>query len=263
MGLQLIKLGGSVITHLQCEGKFHAQNVQRIARELATSHEPIILVHGTGHVGKPPAIEHGYADTGIIPASNAALSASVRRDLQRLNEQVVNALMDAGLNVLPLDTGRYFNVNGNDLLQTDLQHSLTQVVAKGVIPIFHGDMVQMGDGAFKVVSSDAIICVLARYLKPEAVYLFTDVDGVYTDLHDGHLIGELTPASLQQIQTHHTDHQDVSGGMTAKVQHAMEIARHCQRCVIGSGVRDGVIARLLASEKERCTRVYAADIDQD
>ncbi|HAI11498.1 MAG TPA: hypothetical protein DCM28_07320 [Phycisphaerales bacterium] len=259
MGLHLIKLGGSVITRPGCDNKFYAENMQRIARELLATHEPIILVHGTGHVGKPPAIEHGYADTGIIPASNTALSVSVRRDLQRLNEHVVQTLLDVGHKVLPLDTGRYFNADGSDLTQTGSARTLEQLTASGIIPIFHGDMVQLRDGAFKVVSSDAIMSVLARYLMPDAVYLLTDVDGVYSDLQNGQLIQKFTPVSLDQMQNYDTDDLDVSGGMRAKVQHALAMAAHCQRCVIASGLREGVITRLLTGQDERCTIVDSSD----
>lgn len=259
MGLHLIKLGGSVITHPDMPDKFHVENVRRIARELATTNESMILVHGTGHVGKPPAIKHGYADTGIIPASNTALSASVQRDLQQLNERLTLRLIAAGLNVLPLDTGRFFNVEGTDLTQYKLVKSLGKLAQSGIIPVFHGDMVQMGDGRFKVVSSDAIISVLARYLQPQSVYLFTDVDGVFTDVEDGKLIEVISPATMNQMTSHHSDQADVSGGMTAKVQYAMQIARHCQRCVIASGIREGVIERLIAGESERCTVVHASD----
>ncbi|MFG0248296.1 MAG: isopentenyl phosphate kinase [Phycisphaeraceae bacterium JB051] len=253
----LIKLGGSVITHPDRAGKFYACNVQRIAREIAAASKPCILVHGTGHVGKPPAIEHGYADTGIISANNTLLSVQVRLELRHLHQHVLRALLDAGIRALPMDTATYFNDDGSDFRQPDMAVSLKQAVEAGCVPVFHGDMVQLPDHRFKVVSSDAIMSVLARYLKPKTALLLTDVEGVYAadDVQAKQVIDTLTPANLKKMQQQESDQQDVSGGMTGKVKHAMSMAEHCQQCIIASGLKAGVISRLLAGESGLGTRV--------
>ncbi len=255
----LIKLGGSVITHPDHADKFYATNVQRIAREIAAASKPCILVHGTGHVGKPPAIEHGYADTGIIPASNTLLAVQVRLELRRLHQHVLRALLDAGMRALPMDTATCFNDEGSDFRQSDLKDSLKQAVEAGCVPVFHGDMVQLPDHRFAVVSSDAIMSVLARYLKPHTTLLLTDVDGVYADAvdQDRQVIDTLTPANLQQMQQLASDLHDVSGGMTGKVKHAMKMAAHCQRCIIANGLVEGVVSRILAGETGLGTRVLS------
>ena len=226
----LIKLGGSVITHPDHADKFYAANVQRIAREIAAVSKPCILVHGTGHVGKPPAIEHGYADTGIISANNTLLSVQVRLELRHLHQHVLRVLLDAGIRALPMDTATYFNDDGSDFRQPDLKDSLMQALEAGCVPVFHGDMVQLPDHRFAVVSSDAIMSVLARYLKPDTTLLLTDVDGVYADAGDQsqQVIDTLTPANLKQMQQQASDQQDVSGGMTGKVKHAMAMAAHAR-----------------------------------
>jgi isopentenyl phosphate kinase len=251
----LIKLGGSVITHPMWEDKFFRDNVRRIAREIADSARPCILVHGTGHVGKPPAIKHGYADTGIIPASNTLLSVQVRLDLRLLHQHMLHELLTAGLKVVPMDTANTFNDDGTDFRQLPLAESVRAIIKAGVVPIFHGDMVQLADNTFKVVSSDAIMSVLARYLKPQMTLLLTDVDGVYADGKHQEVIRTLRPANLKQMQQHESDQADVSGGMTAKVKYAMQMARHCQRCVIASGLMDGVVQRVLAGEEGLGTRI--------
>ena len=57
------------------------------------------------------------------------------------------------------------------------------------------------------------------------------------------------------MQQQASDQQDVSGGMTGKVKHAMAMAAHCQRCIIANGLTEGVVLRLLEGETGLGTRV--------
>ncbi|VEB45255.1 Predicted archaeal kinase [Chromobacterium violaceum] len=98
----MVKLGGSLIT---CEGP-GGPDVDRDlltarARELAACGRPLVLVHGTGAYGKPPARRYGYLD-GRLPSGRAGVVAEVARDLARLELEVVDCLEAGGLKPLRL-----------------------------------------------------------------------------------------------------------------------------------------------------------------
>lgn len=261
--LRLIKLGGAVITQDGCEGLFHHENVRRIVRELLPYAHNCILVHGTGLVGKRPAVENGYFRTGRIPASDSQLAVAVRRSLRELNSQVLRLLLEAGIRALPMDTPQCFNTGGNGLRQDGLGESFAHAARQGGVPVFYGDLMPQPDGSFQVTSSDAIMSVLARALRPEKAYMFTDVDGVYgwskTDLGcSGPVMPTLTESNVAEMYRSPRDAADVSGGMGEKVQHAFGIARHCGSCTIASGLAPGVVAKVLAGDDVVCTRVVAS-----
>ena len=53
-----------------------------------------------------------------------------------------------------------------------------------------------------------------------------------------------------------SDSMDVSGGMGAKVDHLLEIAEQSRLCVVGSGLKAGVVDALMAGRADVvCTRV--------
>ena len=213
-------------------------------------------------MGKRPAVENGYFRTGRIPASNPQLAVAVRRSLRELNHRFVGLLLDAGLRALPMDTPRCFNAAGNGLRQDGLGESVAHAASQGSVPVFYGDLMPQPDGGFEVMSSDAILSVLCRDLRPEATCMFTDVDGVYgqseTDPErSGPVMPALTEANVAEMYRSPRDATDVSGGMGEKVQHAFEIARHCGTCTIASGLAPGVVGKVLAGEDVVCTRVVA------
>ena len=262
MGLRLIKIGGSVITRDGCEGLFDEENTRRIACEIHSHSHDCILVHGTGLVGKRLAVENGYVKTGRLCADESQLGVTIRRSLRELNGHFIRLLLDSGIPALPMSTEQCFGPAGDRLQHGALGQSLVQATCQGVVPVFCGDFVPQSDGSFQVISSDAIMSVLVRTLRPAATYMFTDADGVYgrslTDpANSGSVIPVLTESNVEEMYRSVRDTTDVSGGMGGKVRHAFDIARHCATCIIASGSVPGVVAKVLAGDDVVCTRVEA------
>ncbi|MBN2452025.1 MAG: hypothetical protein JXR77_16685 [Lentisphaeria bacterium] len=261
--MRLIKLGGSVITRGDCPFLFDRDNVRRIAGELAGDARPFVLVHGTGLVGKRPAVEHAYARTGVIPADNPRLAFAVGAALRDLHGRFLEVLFESGVKALPMDAARCFGADCRSVRAAGLAAAIGAAARAGLAPVFHGDLMPQEDGSFRVLSSDTIMAILTRALHPKTVVMFTDVDGVYgRSAHSpdrpGPVMATLTRADVAGMYPLDGDAADVSGGMAEKVRHALDIAAECGSCTIASGRRPGVVARVLAGRDEVGTRVVCS-----
>jgi isopentenyl phosphate kinase len=254
----LIKFGGSVITRPDHDNPFDLHNTQRLASEFAGCRKPCILVHGTGSIGKPAAVRHGYVHDGFIAAQQRLLANRIRHSLRELSRQLVAVLLETGIPAFPVDASLLISEDLSGLRHPGAARELLDLARNGSLPVLHGDHVPCADGRFRVLSSDVIVAALARELNPSHVLFLTDVDGVYADDRErGSIIADLDCETLEQVACGQSDHSDVSGGMRAKLACALEAARHCDTCRIANGRRPGVLADLLAG-RQRGTRVRAS-----
>jgi len=72
---------------------------------------------------------------------------------------------------------------------------------------------------------------------------------------NGSIFKQLSREDADLIPSSASDAGDVSGGMTKKIECALEIARFCNHCFIGSGLIPGVARKFLSGEKVRGTIV--------
>jgi len=85
MEKHIIKFGGSIITNTSTESKFNKKNTLRLAKEIYPYYKGCILIHGTGHVGKPPAIKYGYVESGIVQKNQQLIALHIKNSLRELN----------------------------------------------------------------------------------------------------------------------------------------------------------------------------------
>ena len=93
MKINIIKFGGSIISESNSGTHFNFKNTERLAQELSPFYKGSVLVHGTGHVGKPPAIKYGYVKNGIIAKEDKLLALEIKSSIRRLNQLVVDTLL--------------------------------------------------------------------------------------------------------------------------------------------------------------------------
>lgn len=251
----ILKFGGSVVTRSAADHPFDADTTARLAGELAAAQTACIVVHGTGAVGKPAAVQHGYADAAVIAAGRHLVANMIRHRLRDLNQRVVDALLTAGISAFSVEAAQLFAPDLRAPRYDGAIDLLADLVRYGCTPVLHGDHVPGADGRWHVLSSDVIVSVLARELNAQQVIFLTDVDGVYVDGPGGrHVLAELTPADEPRMADLRAGPADVSGGMPAKAVCALEIARRGCTCHIANGRTPGVLADLLTG-KSRGTRI--------
>lgn len=250
-----------MITRADLPHPFDAEHMARLARELRDAGQPVILVHGTGHVGKPFATDHGFVHDGRLTADRRALADKIRAALRQLNDKVVATLRAEGVaarripaaDIFCGDTGRLRDKGAVDLLQ--------RLLARDEVPVFHGDLVRLPDGGFKVLSSDTMTSSLAAAVRPACVAYLSDIDGVHGYTSGRGMapspLGRVTATMIDEVFLADSDLQDVSGGMRGKLEAALEAARHSRRCLIANGLRTGVMTAVLRGTPVTCTEIIA------
>jgi len=263
--MRLIKFGGSVITRVDPTESFDAENLTRLASELNGLGHGTVLVHGTGHIGKPYAVEYGFLADGLISADQTNLIAEIKDALRNLNARVVEILVASGVPAFSASPALFFDSRMKDFRQDNLIRKLTDQLERKCVPVFYGDLMPLSDGQYQVFSSDRIMAILARRLSPRQVIFLTDVPGVFgRDEHGKRAerpMRELTRGRLDEVFQGQSDTVDVSGGMQAKIRLAIDIASNTDECVIASGVEHGVLAALLLGQPVACTKLIGESLN--
>ena len=263
MKYHLIKLGGSIITDPALKDFFNKKNTSRLAQELFPFHRGCIIIHGTGHIGKPPAIKYHYLESGIIDKKDHLIALGIKHSIRQLNEKVVAELLKTNIPAIPMDILHFSGISASIKNNALLKDKIRQLVANGLVPVFSGDLLPQADGTFKVISSDLITLLIAKIIKPENVIFLTDVDGVIAektgiDNQSGYeILPYLTTESRNKMQRFENDRNDVSGGMRMKVETALDISNYCIRCFIGNGFTRHLISDFFNNNPIKGTIVKA------
>lgn len=260
-----MKIGGSIATDPGATDRVHGSRIRALAAVVVDAIDAgrvgpgVVIVHGTGHVGKPAAIQHGFHRTGRLEAARRNIALAIKNDLADLNTRVTAHLLAAGLpavaihaeDALPVEAGR----------TPTAPHRLIDAIDAGLVPVLYGDMVQAQHGAWRVLSSDEIIVHLADLLRPRITAFLSDVDGVLAiDRETGRevLLTELTPKDDDRVAKRASDERDVSGGMSAKIETARRAAGCSGTCHILSGTHPERLRDLVGGLDTTSTRIAMA-----
>ena len=233
-------------------------NTKRLSSELKPYCQNSLLVHGTGNFGKPPARKYGYYHTGIIPSSLRSEALEIKQSLKDLNQQVIDILDSENVASRGIDIEEYYDSENLTMIRAKLQEIVSVSTISKVLPVFFGDLVELADGSFKVISSDQIVLSLAKLIRPKSVIFLTSVDGVLlrNDVNGKIYVAErLNTLNLPRLYADLNDDRDVSGGMTEKVKVALEISEYCKFCFIGNGFYQKLLSDILDSKKVKGTFV--------
>ena len=227
--LILLKIGGSVLTHKDKEEELAEDAIARIAEEISRymgkyndnyndkekdndkSKCRLILVHGAGSFGHPQA-----KATGLDKKFSAKGVSQVHRAVNRLNDHIIVALIEAGINAVSVHPLSCM-IAKSGRIETMLTDPIQNMINNGIIPVLHGDVVMDTETISSIVSGDQIITYLANVFKPDRIGLGTNVDGVLDGA--GTTIPLITAANFDDISHHlsQSSNIDVTGGMMGKV----------------------------------------------
>jgi len=228
-----LKLGGALITDKTREQTPRLEVIHRLAREVhqALDARPdlqLLMGHGSGSYGHFVGQRYrtregivddegwrGYAQTAVVAA--------------RLNRLVTDALLEAGLPVLPVQPSASALCRDGELLRLEVRPIVT-ALKNGLIPLVYGDVALDEVRGCTIISTEEIFRYLARLLRPQRIVLAGVVDGVYDrdPLRDpaARPITEISPANYAQVErwlggSHGVD---VTGGMLSKVREMAALA---------------------------------------
>jgi isopentenyl phosphate kinase len=215
----ILKLGGSVITDKQADCAVNRRQLAVIASAIATAGTGgIVVIHGAGSCGHPEAKRY-HLDKGAKPGETEGINVT-HRAVSSLNSAVVDALREKGVaavGVHPLHVG--IADNGR-LIGFETRH-LETMLALGMVPVIHGDVVMDLSRGACIVSGDQLVRYLAVALKIDRVGLATDVPGV---LDEGSVVPSITRKTVSSLRIGSSSHTDVTGGMRGKIDELLGLA---------------------------------------
>jgi isopentenyl phosphate kinase len=252
----LVKLGGSVITDKTTYRTFREGAVRRLAREMLTTDEERIVVHGAGSYGHIYAKEYALND-GLKDGRQVEGMAKVMHDVRELDNLVVGAFNQEGMWSAAVPPGSSVTMKDGVLSKMDLW-PYERFLKIGLVPVTFGDVVLDDQKGIGICSGDQLMMRLAERFKPRKVIFCADVDGLFTadpNCDPGaKLITDVDRNTLSTIPR--TERcVDVTGSIYAKIEYMLQIARHAGECLIINGNVDGRLADVIADRNATCSRI--------
>ncbi len=219
----VIKLGGSVLTHLH--SNFFAQCA--LLQQLGNS---IIIVHGGGPLvskwmkktGQEPQFIDGYRVTNDDSLAIAEMVLA-----GKVNKQIVSQLIKldqtaiglSGIDLQLVQAKQRDPLLGyvgevTEINSTVIHHMLQQ----GWIPVIAS--LGIGDnGCHYNINADEVASAIAQSVNAQQLIMVSDVDGIYIGTDPAKkMLNEATPAMIE----HFIQSGEISGGMIPKVRSGIE-----------------------------------------
>ncbi|MDO5824157.1 isopentenyl phosphate kinase [Methanobrevibacter sp.] len=229
----ILKIGGSILTNKDSsKSEVDFESLNRIALEIKSSldnsSKEMLIVHGAGSFGHPPAKKYKIGevfDESEYPQKRIGF-CETQNAVKRLNMNVCEAFIEQGLPVVAIPASSFMTATNKRITQGNLD-SFERYLKKGFIPVIYGDVVLDDELEICVISGDQLIQYLAVNLNPDRVILATDVDGVYNKnpkTHDDAIFFDKF-SSLEDLDTlEGTTNIDVTGGMVGKIKELLYLA---------------------------------------
>lgn len=258
----LVKLGGSLITDKSGDAEAREGVIDRLADEIAegrdATDETLVLGHGSGSFGHPPAAEHDLHRGARGAEERLALSRTQDR-AARLHRRVVAALTGRRLPTFSLVPSSTAVAEDGELVALAAE-PLLRAVQQGYLPVTYGDVVVDRRLGVSIASTESVLLRVAGMLTEagwpvrRALWLGT-TPGVYDG--DGKVLPRLPAGQGGGVPgaASGSPDTDVTGGMRHRVETALRLAEMGVSSWIGDGRRPGTLVRALAGEQEEGTRV--------
>ncbi len=253
----LVKLGGSVITDKGNLRTFREDACRRLASEMRGRAHGLAVVHGAGSFGHIMAKRHRLHE-GFRDESQLEHVASVQRDVRELNIRVIGSLIDSGIRAVSVPPSAAARFDAGAVVEFT-PYPFDSVTDLGLVPVTFGDVVPDGSMRFSICSGDLLMRELARHMRPEIVVFCADVDGVFTADpkvdEDATLIRRLDRDALDDVRRGDSLNADVTGSMSGKLTVMLDIANHCEKCMILNGDVPGRLEGALRGDDVPSTMV--------
>ncbi|MFA5412699.1 MAG: isopentenyl phosphate kinase [Candidatus Micrarchaeia archaeon] len=249
--MQVLKLGGSVLTKKNGYMELDQKNIDALARMLGGAWKggirDFILIHGAGSFGHPLVLKYKL-DAGVRTDAQKEGMALTHAACTRLSQAVVDALLENGVPAVavpPASIGKLSNGRISEL-NSGVVFSL---LSFGFLPVLHGDMMLDEKKGGAVCSGDQLVSYFGK--EAERVILGTNIDGI---MADGKIVPEINQGNIQRIFTHvkGAETADVTGGMRGKLEELLKIGKPAY---IANALHPERIEKLLKGEKAICTLV--------
>lgn len=244
----VVKIGGSACTKKAEFETLNEEALSAVCRQIGAlfgEGTRIAIVHGAGSFGHKQAREFGISKgaddnngggPGMLPMSKRIGFAKTRLSVTTLNKYVVDNLIREGVPATTISPCPFVGTDRKSLagsrLPTYTKDAVLSLLARGLVPVVHGDAVLDEAQGCAILSGDVWMVELCRELGARTAVFVTDVDGVLTkppsdpaaqlipeillDTESGEL--ELGSVSMACDGAH-----DVTGGLKTKLECAATV----------------------------------------
>ena len=259
----IIKLGGSVITHKEASPPtVNEEHLSRIVKELTAHNGKLIVVLGGGAHGHQAAHKHGFGSPDTNPEKLLAGIPEIRHNMSLLASRVEEELNKQGIPGVVFSPFMFATLHNNviDNFPTEI---IEETLNADIAVIIHGDVCIDKTKSTSILSGDTIAKYLAEELKPKAVFIGTNVDGVMDanpetnpDAKPIPLINNSNKNRILAL-TGPSSSTDVTGGMTKKITELLDLANHDVDVIIFNLLVAGRLTALFGNESVLCTRIQS------
>ncbi|MBE0411103.1 MAG: isopentenyl phosphate kinase family protein [Anaerolineales bacterium] len=254
--LQLLKLGGSLITDKTQPRTARLQTISRLAEEISAArsknpHIKLIVGHGAGSFAHVPAKLYGTRQ-GVRSQKDWQGFVEVWRDAVALNHLVMKSFHEVGLPAICLPPSASLTASAGRVHTWHLD-PIRSALKVGLIPVIYGDVIFDHQLGGTILSTEDLFRHLARNLHPERLLLAGLEPGVWADYPACTiLLPKITPANMEQITAYlgESNGTDVTGGMANKVTQMVELVQQLPhlKVLIFSGEKSGVVRNALLGD---------------
>jgi isopentenyl phosphate kinase len=262
--LQLVKVGGSLITDKTRAYTARPEVIGRLAAEVRTALDAdpnltLLLGHGSGSFGHWAA-EPYATQQGVATAAEWRGYAEVAAAAARLNRLVTDAFLAADVPVLSLQPSASARCRDGEVVQLSMR-PIRDALENGLVPLVYGDVALDDVRGGTIASTEDLFVYLADRLHAARILLLGRFPGVLDG--DGRVIPRITPASYPRWRDALSTSSgvDVTGGMADKVARMVDLVRrHPETSVrILTGTRPGLLTRVLLDDEADVGTAILAD----
>ena len=238
---RVLKIGGSILTDKSRDLVARPNDIMRVAREIASYPDDVVLVHGAGSFGHIPAKKYG-----LPHEFNRSGLRVTHGCVAKLCEMVVEALSLAGVECLPVHPLSCLLLQ-DGRIDGFFMGPIKEMLKNGIMPVLHGDVAMDTTGKATIVSGDQLVAYLGKALQAEVVAVGSNVDGVLFCKP----LSRITRRGLSEMQSDigGSAGVDVTGGMRGKLLELLDLADLGIESVIFNAGIEGNIARALKGER--------------
>ena len=263
----LVKFGGSAVTKKSSFETLHAANLRECCDAVAQSGNRVVVCHGAGSFGHFQAREHAVSKGTGDPKFSWHGFGLTRSSVCKLNGLVVDGLLAAGVTAVGVSPCNAFGATrGRGVVPRAARRRgvarVRELLGTGCVPVIHGDACLDEVQGASILSGDTLMTLLAEELRPKLVVFITDVPGVFDrppDEPGATLVPRISVGAGRgpKIATSTALH-DVTGGVAAKLEAAIDIARAGTPVVVVEAGTAHARAALRGEVPDACTLVERA-----
>jgi isopentenyl phosphate kinase len=218
--MQILKLGGSVVTNKNKPLSANIKNISRLSKEIAKAKpEKLIIVHGGGSFGHPIAKKYSILE-GYTDSHQLIGFSKTRQAMIKLNDIIIENLLSVKVPAVSVNTSSLITTNKKRIISPNFE-IIQKLLKQGFIPVLYGDAVIDSSQVFTILSGDQLIVSIASQMGVNRIIIGSDVDGVFSSDpkvdQNAILLDTLSVKEISSLNINKSLNTDVTGGMIGKI----------------------------------------------